>query len=654
MSLTEKEILSLNGPIFIFGASGFIGANLFTEIFKCRKDCFAITHDPKSAWRLKLMDVPNDNILFCDITFKKSVNVLFSKLNPKTVFNLSAYGAYSRQNDTSLIYETNFSGTLNILEHCNEVTAYIHAGSSSEYGLNSASPLESDELQPNSHYAVSKVSTSYLIKFYGTIKKIPCLNLRLYSVYGPWEEPDRLVPRLIEFGQLNSYPPLVDPSIGRDFIYIDDCVYAFVKAAIEMKPGIYGESLNICSGEETKIGELVKEVTELLQINSSMIWGSMNNRSWDTTNWFGNYSKAQHLISWKPSITLREGLLKTIHWQIEIDYSSRILPYFNSPKKLFKISPVIACYKDAQAIPIMYSRLVAVFNEIGCNYEIIFVNDNSPDNTEEILYDICQNDINVIAIKHSRNFGSQSAFISGMEVASGDCVILMDGDLQDPPELIRNFSEKWIEGYQVVYGRRVKREASAFMNFAYKSFYKLFTRMSDINIPQDAGDFSLIDRKVVNHLIALPEKEQFVRGLRAWVGFRQIGVDYIRPERVFGKTTNSLRKNIGWAKKGIFSFSYLPLEIMSYLGIILTILSFLTILYQIIAKLYYPDTPQGISTLIVLILFFGGLNLLCISIIGEYLSKVVDETKARPKFIRDYLLIKGRKIESENEIQKLI
>lgn len=230
----------------------------------------------------------------------------------------------------------------------------------------------------------------------------------------------------------------------------------------------------------------------------------------------------------------------------------------------------------------------------------------------------------------------------------------MDGDLQDPPELIRNFSEKWIEGYQVVYGRRVKREASAFMNFAYKSFYKLFTRMSDINIPQDAGDFSLIDRKVVNHLIALPEKEQFVRGLRAWVGFRQIGVDYIRPERVFGKTTNSLRKNIGWAKKGIFSFSYLPLEIMSYLGIILTILSFLTILYQIIAKLYYPDTPQGISTLIVLILFFGGLNLLCISIIGEYLSKVVDETKARPKFIRDYLLIKGRKIESENEIQKLI
>jgi dolichol-phosphate mannosyltransferase len=178
--------------------------------------------------------------------------------------------------------------------------------------------------------------------------------------------------------------------------------------------------------------------------------------------------------------------------------------------------------------------------------------------------------------------------------------------------------------------------------------------MSDINIPQDAGDFSLIDRKVVNHLIALPEKEQFVRGLRAWVGFRQIGVDYIRPERVFGKTTNSLRKNIGWAKKGIFSFSYLPLEIMSYLGIILTILSFLTILYQIIAKLYYPDTPQGISTLIVLILFFGGLNLLCISIIGEYLSKVVDETKARPKFIRDYLLIKGRKIESENEIQKLI
>ncbi len=295
-----------------------------------------------------------------------------------------------------------------------------------------------------------------------------------------------------------------------------------------------------------------------------------------------------------------------------------------------------------------------MFNELGCNYEIIFVNDNSPDNTQDVLNEICSKDLNVISIKHSRNFGSQSAFISGMELSSGDAVILMDGDLQDPPELIIKFFEKWQEGFQVVYGRRIKREASFFMNFSYKLFYQIFRRMSEITIPRDAGDFSLIDKKVVEHLVSLPEKEQFLRGLRAWVGFKQVGVDYIRPERMFGRTTNNLRKNIWWAKKGIFSFSYLPLEIMSYSGLFLTLISFFAIIFQIFSKFFNPNLPQGVSTIIVLILFFGGINIFAISIIGEYISKVVDETKSRPKFIRDSVIIKGKSIETNSELNNLL
>ncbi len=650
----KEKIQRLHGPIFIFGASGFIGANVLNSILKYRKDCFAITHNPRSAWRLRLLKIPSENILHCDINYKKSIESIFKEYAPKTIFNLSAYGAYSKQNNTSLIYETNIIGVVNILEACKNIKAYIHAGSSSEYGLNSANPKEDDELIPNSHYAVSKISTSYLLSYYAKFHNLPCLNLRLYSIYGPWEEPDRLIPKVIECALVNSYPPLVNPSTTRDFIYIDDCVEAFIDAANNVNNKNSGHSLNIGSGHKTTLEQLVGTCKTLFNIDKELVWGTMANRGWDTAEWYGNYNKAKKLINWQPKINLKEGLEKFADWQKTIDYTNKILPAFNSPKKLAKISPIIACYKDAQAIPYMYQRLIETFHKIGCNYEIIFVNDNSPDDTEKVLQEICEKDLNVIAIKHSRNFGSQAAFVSGMEIATGDAVVLMDGDLQDPPEMIQQFFDQWQNGYQVVYGRRIKREASMFMNFAYKTFYKIFSKMSDITIPQDAGDFSLIDKKVVEHIVDLPEKEQFLRGLRAWVGFKQTGVDYVRPERMFGVSTNNLRKNIWWAKKGILSFSYLPLEIMSYLGFILTAASFLAIAFQVVGKIMYPDLPHGIPTLIVLVLFFGGVQLLSISIIGEYLSKVVDETKSRPKFIRDKVIIKGRSIETNSELKNLL
>jgi dolichol-phosphate mannosyltransferase len=245
-----------------------------------------------------------------------------------------------------------------------------------------------------------------------------------------------------------------------------------------------------------------------------------------------------------------------------------------------KISAVIACYNDAQAIPIMHERLTNTFNKIGCDYEIIFVNDGALDNSENVLEEICKKDKKTIAIFHSRNFSSQNSFFSGMQEASGDAVVLLDGDLQDPPEIISDFANKWLEGFDVVYGVRVKREANFFMNFLYKTFYRIFKKISYINIPLDAGDFSLIDKKIVDIIKKSEERDLFIRGLRAWIGFKQIGVTYIRPERRFGKTTNSFIKNIRWAKKGIFSFSFIPLEILSYLSYFIVFLSILgTIFY---------------------------------------------------------------------------
>jgi dolichol-phosphate mannosyltransferase len=300
----------------------------------------------------------------------------------------------------------------------------------------------------------------------------------------------------------------------------------------------------------------------------------------------------------------------------------------------FKLSAIIACYKDAQAMPIMYQRLSDVFKKINVDYEIIFVNDCSPDNTAEVLNVLVEQDDHVIGIEHSRNFGSQSAFLSGMEISTGDAVILLDGDLQDPPELIADFFVKWQEGNEVVYGRRVEREGNKGLVQLYRVFYRLFRSVSYVPIPLDAGDFSLMDRKVVNELVKMPETDQFMRGLRAWVGFKQTGVDYRRPERMFGVTTNNWRKNIAWARKAIFSFSYVPLELLTFLGVALTAFSFIAILVQIILYFKDPNVPHGISTIICLILFFGGIQMLAIAILGEYQGKILEETKKRPKFIR--------------------
>lgn len=648
--LLHDAIQKLNGPIFVFGASGFIGANLFEQLFKARQqtgltDVFALTHDATKAWRLKLLDVPAENIVHCDITSNASVQEVIERYKPKTIFNLAAYGAYSKQKNVNLTYETNVLGTVNILENCTPDMVYIHAGSSSEYGFNCTAPKETDPVEPNSHYAVSKVSGAYVLDYYAKLHNLNTLNLRLYSIYGGWEEPDRLIPRLVEEARKGQLPPLVSPDISRDFVYIDDCVSAFVQAALAVKSGISGRSYNIATGRKTTMRDLVEVARQTFGIETEPVWGSMNNRNWDLADWYGDPTAAEADLGWKATTTLADGLRKTAEWQLAANYEDRVLPAFKTPTLNPVITPIIACYKDAQAIPYMYERLVKTFNEMKVRYEIIFVNDNSPDNTDEVLEQICTRDPNVIAIKHSRNFGSQAAFLSGMEISTGDAVVLMDGDLQDPPEVIPKFFEKWQQGYDVVYGTRVQREMKPWLHFFYKTFYRIFKNLSYINIPTDAGDFSIIDRKVVRELVNLPETEQFLRGLRAWVGFKQTGVDYVRPERMFGVSTNNWRKNIAWARKAIFSFSFVPLELMVYSGFALTGLSILGILWQIVSRLtnFDPRTPYGISTVIILIMFFGGINLLGISFLGEYISKIFEETKKRPKFIRTRVQ-KGQKV----------
>jgi polyisoprenyl-phosphate glycosyltransferase len=630
----KKEILKLEGPIVVFGAGGFIGSNLFRYIIQYREDVYAVTSkEPFVPWRID--DLRNDRIIHADITEINDLKNLFNLHPFRTIFHLAAYGAYSKQSDVKLTYQTNIIGLLNLLQISSayNIKAFVHAGSSSEYGINCKEPLEDAELHPNSHYAVTKASAAQMIKYYGTILQFPIVNLRYYSIYGEYEEPDRLIPRIIEMGMKKEYPPLVQPDISRDFVYIDDAIYATLLASNADFDITGGQSINIASNKKTTIRDIANTAKEIFGIPDEPVWGDFANRKWDLKEWYGNASLAKKILNWEATTPLQEGLIKTYKWQKE--YSKPLYA-----KKLYqdrvkhKITAVIACYKDAEAMPFMYERLVKAFHKIYADYEIIFVNDCSPDNTSEVLQVLVQQDKRVTGIEHSRNFGSQSAFMSGMEIATGDVVVLLDGDLQDPPELIEDFYNKWKEGYDVVYGQRIKREGNKLLVKLYKVFYRLFRNLSYVPIPLDAGDFSMMDRKVVDELIKLPETDQFLRGLRAWVGFKQVGVPYTRPERMFGVTTNSWRKNIAWARKAIFSFSYVPLELLTYMGWILTLFSFLAAILQIILYIAGAQIPHGITTIIVLILFFGGMNMLAISILGEYQAKILEEVKKRPKFIR--------------------
>ena len=637
-----SKIKRLQGPILVLGASGFIGANIFRKILEMRDDVFG-TASSLQAWRLEGIDVRH--IRATDLLVDANLDSLLGDVKPRTIFNCVAHGAYSFEVDSHLIYQTNFNLTSNILSRLSKdnLSIYVHAGSSSEYGDKSAGPSEVDLPEPNSDYSVSKVASANLIQFYGRKKRLPCANLRLYSVYGPLEDSSRLIPAIIQKGVEAKLPEFVHPSISRDFIYVEDVCEAFIDTALNLKAEDYGSSFNIGSGKCTTIGEIAELAKKRFKIDEAPEF-TMPNRKWDIEDWYANIENANEKIGWTPSTCFSCGLDKTVEWYLNLENRQK---YLHSSKKYgldtkYSVTAIVACYKDGQAIPIMYQRLKETFTKLKIEYEIIFVNDDSPDDSEETIREISRADRRVVGISHSRNFGSQAAFKSGMGIAAKNACVLLDGDLQDPPELIEKFVELWRAGNDVVFGRRVKREATLFMQIAYKLFYRVFEKFAYLKIPKDAGDFALMDKKVVQCMLQFPERDLFLRGIRAFVGFKQTGVDYCRPERMFGKTTNNLAKNIGWAKKGILSFSNTPLNILSYAGTALLLISTGLALFQILLRVVFPSsTPQGLTTVLIAILFFGSINLFAVGVVGEYIAKIFEEVKARPHFIRKHIIKDG-------------
>ncbi len=636
--------ISPSSTILIIGASGFIGANVFNYFKDRNVKVYGTYSSSKNLWRLK-----SKNLIHLDLSDISQFKKVFYKIKPDYIINCSSYGAYSFETDFENIHNINYLSLIKVFEFLKNETfsLFINCGSSSEYGLNAAGPLENDLKLPNSHYSLSKISLSYAINYFYNIYKIPLINLRLYYVYGPYEDSSRLLPTIFNFGIKKKLPKFANKNDVKDFIYIDDLASAFEKIIINHKEKHYGKSFNLGTGVKTKLIDVVNLSKKYFKLNIIPNFSSANSRKWDVNNWFSDSSSFKKEFKWEPKVSFSEGIEKTFDWWSNFTKKNntnlQLLSKYNFNIEQKKtISAVICCYKDGEAIPFMYQRLVKVFKFLNVNYEIIFVNDNSPDNSISQIKKISSKDSNVIGINHSRNFGSQASLFSGLKVSRGDAVVLLDGDLQDPPELIKDFYKKWMEGYEVVYGIRAKRDAPIIFSFFIRQFYKLFSYLSEFHIPRDAGDFSLIDKKVVKHILQFNECDLFLRGLRAYVGFRQTGVSYFRPERMFGKSTNNFLKNIEWAKKGIFSFSVIPLKIFSFLGVFLIIASLILSIILVIQKIFFIEqTIEGFTFISLLILFLGSVLILGIGILSEYIAILLKEVKNRHLYIINSKIYNG-------------
>src|SRR6202166_3887528 len=313
------------------------------------------------------------------------------------------------------------------------------------------------------------------------------------------------------------------------------------------------------------------------------------------------------------------------------------------------LSVVVPCLNEEEALRGTQVRLSSALEQIPTNFEIIYVDDGSTDATPEVLRELQAYDSRVRVVRFSRNFGHQMAITAGLEHAAGDAVVIIDADLQDPPETIVDFFRKWQEGYDVVYGVRTEREGeTAFKLWTAKLFYRFMTRLSDTQIPLDTGDFRLMDRRVLNVLLGMPERDRFVRGMVSWLGFSQVAVPYRREARIAGVTKFSFFKMLRFALDGIFSFSIVPLRVATWTGFIT---SFLAILGIVLVSLEHflgvEGLVKGWTSTMFAVLFIGGVQLICMGIIGEYIGRIYGESKHRPLYVvREILGFEGQKRET--------
>lgn len=314
-----------------------------------------------------------------------------------------------------------------------------------------------------------------------------------------------------------------------------------------------------------------------------------------------------------------------------------------------KVSVAVPLHNEEAVLPELLQRTSAVLDQLpGGPHELILVDDGSSDRTLELACNASQQDSRLVVVSLSRNFGQQAAYSAGLQYVSGEAVVLMDGDLQDAPEEIPRMLETFHEGYDVVYAVRVHRKESLLLRLCYFFFYKVITALAKVRLPRDAGDFCVISRRVADEISRAPEQLRYLRGLRAWIGFKQIGIPVERNRRVSGESKYSWRRLFGLAFDGIFAFSVLPVRFATLLGCVSMVLSFSFGSYYVIDKMIQGDAPQGFTSTIIFMMFFAGVQLMFLGVIGEYVGRIYEEVKGRPRFIVDQVVRRKSDAEGKN------
>lgn len=297
-----------------------------------------------------------------------------------------------------------------------------------------------------------------------------------------------------------------------------------------------------------------------------------------------------------------------------------------------RLSVVIPVLDEEENLPILYRALAEQLRELG-SYEIVFVDDGSQDRSVELILELAERDRSIVLVRFSRNFGHQAALSAGLDHARGDAIVFMDADLQDPPELLAELVRQWDGGGEVVYAYRTKRDAKNWKRVCYFLFYRIFQRLAEMDVPLDSGSFCLIDRQVADAIRSLPERNRFLPGLRSWVGFRQVGVAYERPERLAGEVKYTTRRLIQLALDGLLSFSSFPLRLSSYLGFVTSALGVVYTLFAVVARIFIGELPAGWTSTIAILLTVSGVQLIMMGVLGEYLARTYEEAKGRPLYV---------------------
>jgi len=592
----------MSSRVLVTGAGGFIGSRLLDRFLKRETfdgEVLGVVDSARFAWHLVDIDLdrsPRVRVERADQFDSDAMRELLGRFKPDTLIHLAAVGVDPSAADSPLNLPLNHEFTLRLLDDFigSGGKRFVFAGSCFEYGQVSGGSCvtEGQICVPVTVYGRSKLMATEGILGRVQTSGIEAVILRPFHTYGPAENPNRIVPYLIRAARQGRVASLTKGEQVRDFVYVADVADAFIAATLQPLPHP-GKIYNVSTGRATSLREFARALDAILPGEAIRRWGDREYPENEIMTLVGANDSIRADLGWFPAKNLESGLEETIAWQDKYKSiyeslpscpaSSRQQPSPATAQDAVELSVLCPVYNEEENVPRVYESITRILGGEGIPFELIFSDNRSEDRSWELVTKLAERDGRVRGIRLSKNFGYQSSITNAMTHASGKAVVIIDADLQDPPELILTFYRKWkLEKCDVVYGVRAKRkDEPLWRKGMMKVFYRFLNAISEIPIPVDAGDFRLMDRRVVDVVNAMGERDRYLRGMVSWAGFKQLGIPYVREGRKFGESKFPLSKAVALALDGIVGFSMKPLRLGLYTSVGLLFAGFLLVCYAI-------------------------------------------------------------------------